>query len=208
MHRGARLADSIKYWIKPDIENRIKEDAVAARFETARRAHRARGVHVVRPGGRGPLRADAVFLLTGYHPDVELLRGAGVRVDPETLKPALDPETLETNVPGLYVAGAVASGRETSRIFIENGRFHGEAIVASILARTGRGQGLSIDRNPVRGSVADSVHRLDDGPQPDVPEAHRVVVVLQRDGQLVGMGLVGRRAPCGSWGRPARRCAG
>ena len=92
-------------------------------------------VHVKGPGGEGALPADAVFLLTGYHPDVSLLREAGVAVDPSTLKPELDLETLETNVPGLFVAGAVASGRETSRIFIENGRFHGEAIVAAILAR-------------------------------------------------------------------------
>ena len=66
-----------------------------------------------------------------------------MRIDPRTLKPEHDPQTLETNVPGLFVAGAVAAGRETSRIFIENGRFHGEAIVGSLLARTGRGQGLS-----------------------------------------------------------------
>ena len=71
----------------------------------------------------------------GYHPDVSLLRGAGVHVDEDTLKPDLDLDTLETNVPGLFVAGAIASGRETSRIFIENGRFHGEAIVAAISAR-------------------------------------------------------------------------
>jgi thioredoxin reductase (NADPH) len=76
-----------------------------------------------------------VFLLTGYYPDASLLRQAGADVDEDTLKPRLDLETLETNVPGLFVAGAVASGRETSRIFIENGRFHGEAIVAAILAR-------------------------------------------------------------------------
>ena len=85
--------------------------------------------------GDDTLPADAVFLLTGYRPDVSLLRGAGVHVDEGTLKPELDLSTLETNVPGLFVAGAIASGRETSRIFIENGRFHGEAIVAAILAR-------------------------------------------------------------------------
>jgi thioredoxin reductase (NADPH) len=138
VHRGPRLSDSIKYWIRPDIENRIKRGEVAARFETRITHIEPEGVHVVGPGGEGRLPAHAVFLLTGYHPDVDLLRGAGVLVDPETLKPQIDPESLETNVPGLYVAGAVVSGRETSRIFIENGRFHGEAIVASILTvRTG-----------------------------------------------------------------------
>jgi thioredoxin reductase (NADPH) len=136
VHRGLRLADSIKYWIKPDIENRIKDGAVAARFETRLLGIEPEVVRVSGPPGEEALRADAVFLLTGYHPDVDLLQGAGVEVDPETLKPALDLSTLETNVPGLYVAGALVSGRETGRIFIENGRFHGEAIVAAIQARS------------------------------------------------------------------------
>jgi thioredoxin reductase (NADPH) len=135
VHRGARLADSIKYWIKPDVENRIKEGAIAARLATRLVSIEPDVVHLTGPEGPETLRADAVFLLTGYHPDVGLLRAAGVEVDPESLKPALQPDSLETNVRGLYVAGALASGRETSRIFIENGRFHGEAIVAGILAR-------------------------------------------------------------------------
>jgi thioredoxin reductase (NADPH) len=135
VHRGARLADSIKYWIKPDVENRIKEGAIAARLESRLVGIEPDVVHLTGPEGPATLRADAVFLLTGYHPDTGLLRAAGVEVDPESLKPALQPDSLETNVRGLYVAGALASGRETSRIFIENGRFHGEAIVAGILAR-------------------------------------------------------------------------
>ncbi|HVQ28993.1 MAG TPA: YpdA family putative bacillithiol disulfide reductase [Vicinamibacteria bacterium] len=135
VHRRARLADGIKYWIKPDIENRIKEGAIAARMETTLVRIEPERVLVRGPEGDASLSADAVFLLTGYYPDASLLRQAGVDVDAETLKPALDLETLETNVPGLFVAGAVASGRETSRIFIENGRFHGEAIVAAIQAR-------------------------------------------------------------------------
>jgi len=134
VHRRERLSDSIKYWIKPDIENRIKDGAIAARFETRLLRIEPEAVRVSGPEGEDTVRADAVFLLTGYSPDVDLLRRAGVVVDEETLKPALDLATLETNVPGLYVAGALASGRETSRIFIENGRFHGEAIVASIVA--------------------------------------------------------------------------
>jgi thioredoxin reductase (NADPH) len=135
VHRRERLSDSIKYWIRPDIENRIKEGAIAARFETRVTAIRPHDVVVEGPGGADVLPAEGVFLLTGYHPDCELLRSAGVVVDPESLKPAFDPETLETGVPGLYVAGAIVSGRETNRIFIENGRFHGEAIVRSIMAR-------------------------------------------------------------------------
>jgi thioredoxin reductase (NADPH) len=136
VHRRAALADSIKYWIKPDIENRIREGSIPARFETCVREIREKSVLVEGRAGVEELPADAVFLLTGYHPDPSLLREAGVRVDPASLVPEHDPQTLQTNVPGVYVAGALASGRHTSRIFIENGRFHGEAIVRSILARS------------------------------------------------------------------------
>ncbi len=134
VHRREKLSDSIKYWIKPDIENRIKDSAIAARFST--RPVEIRNDHVVveEPGGRGALPAEAVFLMTGYHPDADFFRRAGIRVDEETLKTEHDPSTLESNVPGLYLAGSVVSGRETSRIFIENGRFHGEMIVKAITA--------------------------------------------------------------------------
>ena len=118
VHRRDRLSDSVKYWVKPDIENRIKEGSIAARF--------------------GTCVEEAVYLMTGYHPDPTLFEGAGVKVDPETLAPVHDPQSLETNVPGFYLAGSVVSGKNTGRIFIENGRFHGEAIVASIVrARRG-----------------------------------------------------------------------
>ena len=88
------------------------------------------------PTGREEIGADAVFLLTGYHPDPKLLEGLGVRVDAEALQPEHDPETFETNVPGVYLAGSIVSGRNTNRTFIETGRFHGAAVVKSILART------------------------------------------------------------------------
>jgi thioredoxin reductase (NADPH) len=135
VHRRERLSDSVKYWIKPDIENRIKERSIAVRFNSRVVEILPACVLVETPAGREDVRADAVFLMTGYSPDPALLEGAGVRVDPVTLKPEHDPETLETNVPGLFIAGALAAGRETGRIFIENGRFHGEAIVAAVRRR-------------------------------------------------------------------------
>ena len=137
VHRRDRLSDSIKYWIKPDIENRIKEGSIAARFGTCVVEIRPRSVVVQGSSGREEIPAEAVFLLTGYHPDPAFFEGAGVRVEPETLVPAHDPQTLETNVPGFYLAGSVVSGKHTGKIFIENGRFHGEAIVASILRSRG-----------------------------------------------------------------------
>jgi bacillithiol disulfide reductase len=135
VHRRAALAPSIKYWIKPDIENRIQEGSIPARFDTRVVEIDSASVIAEGPSGRERIAADAVFLMTGYTPDVEPLRSVGVRVDPATLRPEHDPKTLETNVRGLFIAGALASGRETSRIFIENGRFHGEAIVKAIRGR-------------------------------------------------------------------------
>jgi thioredoxin reductase (NADPH) len=135
VHRGPGMSSSVKYWIKPDIENRIKEGSVRALFETRVCEIRPDRVFVA---GRHTqeLPAAAVFLLTGYQPDTRLLREAGVRVEPGSLRPEHDPETFETNVPGLFVAGSIVSGRDTNRTFIENGRFHGDAIVAAIRART------------------------------------------------------------------------
>jgi thioredoxin reductase (NADPH) len=138
VHRGEALSGSIKYWIKPDIDNRIKEGSVRALFGSVLERIEPEGVRVRTPDGVFDLPAQAVFLLTGYRPDVGLLEAAGVTVDPKTLKPAHDPATLETDVAGLYVVGAVGSGHETSRIFIENGRFHGDAIVRAVCARMGR----------------------------------------------------------------------
>ncbi len=134
VHRGPGISSSVKYWIKPDIENRIKEGSVRALFET--RVCEILPDRVVVAGRHAAeLPADAVFLLTGYQPDCRLLQDAGVRVEPESLRPEHDPGTFETNVPGIFVAGSIVSGRETNRTFIENGRFHGEAIVAAIVAR-------------------------------------------------------------------------
>jgi len=133
VHRGQGISPSVKYWIKPDIENRIKEGSVRALFSTCVREITPAHVRVEGPGGREELPADQVFLLTGYTPDVNLMRRAGVRVDPETLKPEHDPQTFETNVPGLHLAGALVSGKDTGKVFIENGRFHGEAVVNAIV---------------------------------------------------------------------------
>jgi thioredoxin reductase (NADPH) len=132
IHRRAELKPTIKYWVRPDIENRIKEGSVAARFSTRVVEIRPTEVVLEGPAGREELPVDSVLLLTGYHADSELLIRAGVQCDAVSLKPALDPNTFETNVPGLFLAGGVVSGRDTSGIFIENGRFHGEAIVKAV----------------------------------------------------------------------------
>ena len=138
IHRGERLGESIKYWVLPDIENRIKEGSIAARFSTAVAEITADDVAVDGPEGRARVPADAVLLLTGYHSDPVLLRAAGAALDPVTGAPAHHPDTYETTVAGLFVVGACVAGRESGRIFIENGRFHGAVAVKEIARRLGK----------------------------------------------------------------------
>jgi thioredoxin reductase (NADPH) len=138
VHRHATLGDSIKYWVRPDIENRIKDGAIAARFEACVVEVRPTSVVVERHGQREEIPAEGVFLLTGYHPDAELMKRAGIQVHDETLAPALNQETFETNVPNLFLAGGCVAGKATGNIFIENGRFHGEKIVAVLADRLHR----------------------------------------------------------------------
>jgi thioredoxin reductase (NADPH) len=135
VHRRPALADSIKYWVKPDIENRIAEGSIAARFESAIIEIRPTDVVIERHGVRESLPADAVYLMTGYHADSDLLRQAGVAIDRESEAPVYDAKTCETNVPNLFIAGGAVSGKDTAPIFIENGRFHGEAIVEVLADR-------------------------------------------------------------------------
>ena len=137
VHRRAELGASIKYWVKPDIENRIKEGSIAARFETLVVEIRPREVVVERDGARETLPAEGVFLLTGYLADLDFLRGAGIQVASNNV-PRHDPDTFETNVPGLYLAGAVVAGANRGEVFIENGRFHGRVVVEHIAHRLGR----------------------------------------------------------------------
>jgi bacillithiol disulfide reductase len=132
VHRRAELGATIKYWVRPDIENRIKAGQIKALFNTHIVRITPEFVHVTGPDGDKTLPAVEVFALTGYHPDFDFLRQLGVKLDAETNKPALDPQTLESNVPGLYLAGVVIGGKHTSEIFIENGRFHGKQIIAAL----------------------------------------------------------------------------
>jgi thioredoxin reductase (NADPH) len=135
VHRGLTLGESIKYWVKPDIENRIKEGSIRAHFGT--RVTEITPQDVALEGPAGPLRepADAVLLLTGYRSDTMLLRAIGAEVDPAEGAPIHHPETYETTVPNAFVIGAFVAGKQSGRIFIENGRFHGEVVVKEIAER-------------------------------------------------------------------------
>jgi thioredoxin reductase (NADPH) len=132
VHRDAHLGQTIKYWVKPDIENRIKAGQIQALFETRVQEITPQEVMVSSNGSDKRLPAKQVFALTGYHPDFQLIQSLGVHLDPVTCKPALDPNTLESNVPGIHLAGVVIGGRHTGEIFIENGRFHGKQIIEAL----------------------------------------------------------------------------
>jgi thioredoxin reductase (NADPH) len=134
VHRDTQLGPTIKYWVRPDIENRIKAGQIQALFQTHVKEITPEEVMVTNGGGEKRLAATQVFALTGYHPDFAFMQSLGVRLDAVTCKPELNPETLESNVPGIYLAGVVIGGRHTSEIFIENGRFHGKQIIRALTA--------------------------------------------------------------------------
>lgn len=132
VHRGPALSERVKYWIRPDLENRIRAGAIQGLFRSRVLEIRRGGVRVEGPAGEQVVRADAVFPLIGYEPDFALFERCGIRLEGEARAPAHDPETLESNVPGLYLAGAILGGSQIGRIFIENSRHHAAVIAASI----------------------------------------------------------------------------
>ncbi len=139
IHRRDELSKSIKYWIKPDLENRIKEGSIPAHWNSDVQAINEKEI-IVKNKDSGEVEhipADFVFLLTGYHPDGGFLKNSGIEIDEETLIPRFNQETYETNVPGIYVAGAVVCGCETANIFIENGRYHAKSIFRHIASKKG-----------------------------------------------------------------------
>ena len=141
IHRSPQLSDSIKYWLRPDLENRIKEGAIRALFDTRVVEIRPDCIRVApshateSEGTVQTIKNDFVFAMTGYHPDAEFLKRIGVEVEPRRMRPYCNSETLETNVAGLYLAGTIMAGLDTNEIFIENGRFHGQQILADIAAK-------------------------------------------------------------------------
>jgi thioredoxin reductase (NADPH) len=136
VHFGPTFDKKIKPWILPDLENRIAEGSIAARWNRRVAAIRPGELTVrAESGEEERLTADHVYLLTGFSPNVDLLRATGVAIDPKTGIPQHDPSTLETSVPGLFVAGVVIAGFDANKVFIENGRYHGERIVARLLGR-------------------------------------------------------------------------
>jgi thioredoxin reductase (NADPH) len=136
VHRGAEMGSTLKYWVRPDIENRFKAGEVKVYFNTLVSRITPSTVEVVQQGTPITLQAQQVFVLTGYHSSTKFFEQLGVKWDSDTLRPQYNSETFETNVPGVYLAGSIVGGRFNAEVFIENGRFHGESVVKAIAART------------------------------------------------------------------------
>jgi thioredoxin reductase (NADPH) len=132
VHRGAGISKNVKYWIKPNIENRIKNGEVKAYFHSTVKEIRPHDVVLQTPEGEVTLKNDFVFAMTGYRPDFEFMAEHGIHLDPATSKPITNPETLESERCGVYLAGVIVAGTHTNEIFIENGRFHGKVIAEAI----------------------------------------------------------------------------
>lgn len=132
VHRGPSIHDNVKYWIKPDIENRIKAGEVKAYFNTRVKEITPDAIILQTPVGEVRMKNDFVLALTGYQPDFEFLKSLGIKITDNDCRPETDPETLESNVAGVYLAGVIVAGMKTGEIFIENGRFHGRQIAADL----------------------------------------------------------------------------
>lgn len=138
VHRGEGIHKNVKYWIKPNIENRIKNGEIPAYFNSRVAEIVPDSVRVTTPQGDVTLKNDFVFSMTGYRPDTGFLASHGIHFDASSGRPNTNPETLESDRKGMYLAGVLVAGMHTNEIFIENGRFHGKTIgeaIAAVLAR-------------------------------------------------------------------------
>ena len=135
VHFGPTFDKRIKPWVLPDLENRIKEGAIAARWDSRVTAIAPGTVTISGTEGSTSLPARFVYVMTGFAPNTSLLADAGVSIDATTGVPQHDADTLETPIAGLFIAGVVVAGYDANKVFIENGRFHGDQIVARLLGR-------------------------------------------------------------------------
>jgi bacillithiol disulfide reductase len=138
IHRGVDLHRHVKYWIKPDIENRIKAGEIEAYFSSKVVEILPDTIRLETPEGHLSLKNDFVFAMTGYHPDFTFLERLGVKFEGPDRRPLCDPVSLESNVPGIYLAGVIVAGSRTNEIFIENGRFHGRQIAVALASKLDR----------------------------------------------------------------------
>jgi thioredoxin reductase (NADPH) len=136
VHFGPTFDKKIKPWVLPDFQNREKEGSIAAKWDSRVKCIERDAVVINSPRGEERLKADFVYVMTGFAPNMDLLRQVGVPIDAQTGIPAHNSDTLETSVPNLFIAGVVVAGFDANKVFIENGRYHGDKIVARILGRS------------------------------------------------------------------------
>jgi thioredoxin reductase (NADPH) len=134
IHRGAAISSKVKYWIKPNIENRIKFSEVKGYFHTRVIEILPDSLRLETPEGEVSIKNDFVFAMTGYRPDLEFLAVHGITLEAQTQKPKTNPDTYESERKGIYLAGVIVAGMHTNEIFIENGRFHAPQIADSVKA--------------------------------------------------------------------------
>jgi len=132
VHRGSGISDRVKYWIKPNIENRIKNGEIRGYFHSSVLEILPNSVRIATPDGEISIKNDFVFALIGYQPDLPFLNATGITLEPETQRPRTNPRTLESERAGIYLAGVIVAGMHTNEIFIENGRFHGQLIAEAV----------------------------------------------------------------------------
>ena len=135
IHREAGISSRVKYWIRPNLENRVKNGEIRAYFHSRVVEILPDSIRIATPDGEKTLKNDFVFAMIGYRPDLDFLSATGVSLDSATQKPRTDPATLESERPGIYLAGVIVAGMHTNEIFIENGRLHGHLIARSIADR-------------------------------------------------------------------------
>lgn len=144
VHRGADIKKHVKYWILPDLENRMKNGEIKAYFRSEVTGIEKDSVTLATPEGEVILPNQQVFAMTGYHPDFEFLGRLGIRLDGPDRCPLCDPQSLESNVPGIYLAGVIVAGMRTNEIFIENGRFHGRQIADDLKQKLGANNAVAV----------------------------------------------------------------
>ncbi len=135
VHFGPTFDKKIKPWVLPDFTNRVKEGQIAVRWDSRVKAIEARDVVLVHRKNEDRVKADRVYIMTGFAPSLELLRETGVPIDEKTGIPRHDAQTLETPIAGVFIAGVVVAGYDANKVFIENGRYHGDRIVARLLGQ-------------------------------------------------------------------------
>ncbi|GHH98161.1 YpdA family putative bacillithiol disulfide reductase [Neobacillus kokaensis] len=140
LYRGNEYSSSIKPWILPEFESLVRNGIIRMHFSAHVKEITEDSVIFIKDGVESSVVNDFVFAMTGYHPDHKFLKTMGVEIDEESGRPKINAETMETNIPGIYIAGVIAAGNNANEIFIENGRFHGGIIANDIVEKEQKGE--------------------------------------------------------------------